>query len=98
MDAGKLFGRGIAFPPRVGVDGRLAWSEGAENVRDSMRVLVLTRQGERLLTPELCAGIDRWVFEPNTVTRRQGIMDRLTKRVRRREPRIAVEADAVAAR
>src|SRR5204862_2418677 len=92
MDAGKLFGRGIAFPPRVGVDGRLAWSEGAENVRDSIRVLLLTRQGERLLTPELGAGLDRWLFEPNTVTTRQVIKDRITKTLQKWEPRIVVES------
>ena len=26
-----VFGRGISFPPRVGVGGRVAWSEGEPN-------------------------------------------------------------------
>ena len=38
MDAGRIFGRGIAFPPRVGADGRVAWSEGeAEHPRGDPR-------------------------------------------------------------
>jgi len=26
-NAGKIFGKGISFPPRVGADGRVVWSE-----------------------------------------------------------------------
>ena len=39
VDSGNLLGRGIAFPPRVGSDGRLAWSEGEANIRDAIRVI-----------------------------------------------------------
>ena len=51
IDAGKLFGRGISFPPRVGPDGRVAWSEGEVNVRESIRVILMTEQPERLRAP-----------------------------------------------
>src|SRR5436305_1697397 len=30
MDDGRIFGRGISFPPRVGPDGRVAWSAGPD--------------------------------------------------------------------
>lgn len=92
MDAGTLFGRGIAFPPRIGPDGRMAWSEGEDNIRESIRVLLLTREGERLQQPDLGASLDRWLFEPNTVTTRQVIRDRITRTLQQWEPRIAVEA------
>ena len=35
MDAGKTIGRGISFPPRIGQDGRMAWSAGERNGRDN---------------------------------------------------------------
>lgn len=92
MDAGKLFGRSLAFPPRVGADGRVAWSEGSDNVRESIRIVLMTRQGERLFAPEFGAGLDRWLFEPNTVTTRQVIKDRIAKTLMEWEPRIAVES------
>ena len=41
-DAGDLFGRGISFPPRVGADGRIVWSEGEQNMRESIRVILMT--------------------------------------------------------
>jgi hypothetical protein len=92
MDAGKLFGRSIAFPPRLGPDSRVAWSEGDDNVRESIRIVLMTRRGERLFEPEFGAGLDRWLFEPNTVTTRQVIKDRIMKSLIRWEPRIAVES------
>jgi hypothetical protein len=42
MDAGAIFGRGISFPPRIGPDGRVAWSAGEENVRECMRIILQT--------------------------------------------------------
>ena len=90
MDVGKLFGRGIAFPPRLGPDGRVAWSAGDDNVRESIRIILMTRQGERLFEPDFGAGLDRWLFEPNTVTTRQVIKDRIMKSLAQWEPRIAV--------
>lgn len=90
MDVGKLFGRSIAFPPRLGADGRVAWSAGDDNVRESIRIVLMTRQGERLFEPDFGAGLDRWLFEPNTVTTRQVIKDRIAKSLAQWEPRIAV--------
>ena len=49
MNAGQLFGRSIGFPPRVGADGRWAWSEGADNVRESIRIILMTEENERLM-------------------------------------------------
>ena len=45
MDAGTILGRGIAFPPRIGADGRWAWSEGEPNIREAIQVVVLTEPG-----------------------------------------------------
>ena len=40
MDEGRVFGRGISFPPRVGPDGRVAWSAGPYNIREMIRVVL----------------------------------------------------------
>ena len=39
MNAARLYGQGMAFPPRVRPDGRIAWSSGEDNIRESMRVV-----------------------------------------------------------
>ena len=92
MDAGKIFGRGISFPPRVGADGRVAWSEGETNVRESIRVILMTEQPERLRTPNFGGSLGRFLFEPNTVATRRSIQDRITKELAQWEPRISVES------
>ncbi len=95
--AGSLFGRGLAFPPRVGPDGRLAFSAGEDNVRESIRVILLTEQRERLRLPTFGGSLARYLFEPNTVTTRQLIKDRITKELAQWEPRVAVESVSVEA-
>ncbi|APR76889.1 Hypothetical protein A7982_02236 [Minicystis rosea] len=95
MDAGKILGRGMSFPPRVGADGRIAWSEGEANVRESIRVILMTELRERIMLPEFGGGLGRFLFEPNTVTTRAQIRERIQKALERWEPRIEVESVSV---
>lgn len=92
MDAGKLLGRGIGFPPRVGPDGRLRWSEGERNVRESIQIILTTERNERLLLPGFGGSLGQFLFEPNTVTTRHRIAERITRELGRWEPRISVES------
>lgn len=92
MDAGLVLGRGISFPPRVGSDGRMAWSEGDQNVRESVEIVLKTELLERLRLPEFGGGLGRFLFEPNTTTTRRQIQDRIVKSLAVWEPRISVES------
>ena len=93
----NIFGQGLSFPPRVGADGRLAWSEGEENVRESIRVILLTEPAERLMREEFGCGLRRFLFEPNTVTTRTLISEAVQNAIRAREPRVRVEGVSVEA-
>jgi phage baseplate assembly protein W len=92
MDAGRILGRGISFPPRVGSDGRIAWSEGDDNIREAIRIILETNRNERLRLPEFGAGLRRYLFEPNTVATRHQLQDRILKALAAWEPRIAVDS------
>lgn len=94
-NAGKILGKGISFPPRVGADGRVVWSEGEINVRESIRVILMTELNERIHLPEFGGGLNRFLFEPNTATTRQLIKDRITKALAEWEPRISVQSVTV---
>lgn len=96
-DAGTLLGRGIAFPPRVGADGRIAWSAGDDNIRDAIRIILGTERSERLRLPEFGAGLRRFLFEPNTAATRHRLKDRILRALAAWEPRIAVESVDVTA-
>jgi uncharacterized protein len=92
IDSGKILGRGMSFPPRIGNDGRVAWSEGETNVREAVRVILMTEQRERLRLPEFGGSLGVFLFEPNTVTTRQLIKDRIGRALGRWEPRINVQS------
>jgi phage baseplate assembly protein W len=95
MNTGHLLGRGIAFPPQVGADGRVSWSAGEANIRESIAIILRTERRERLRLTEFGGGLSLFLFEPNTVTTRRLIQDRITKELARWEPRIVVEAVTV---
>lgn len=90
MDGGQLYGRGMSFPPRVGDDGRIAWSEGEANVREAIQIILKTEEKERINLSSFGAGLQRYLFEPNTVATQTQIGDRITKALQLWEPRIAI--------
>jgi uncharacterized protein len=90
-DLATLLGQGVSFPPRLGSDGRLAWSVGAENVRESLRVILSTDPGERVMLPAFGAGLRTFLFEPNTPATHRLIEERVAQAVARWEPRVRVE-------
>lgn len=97
MDSARVYGRGMAFPPRVGADGRIAWSEGEPNVREAIRIVLSTEPGERLRLPAFGAGLRRFLFEPNTLATHTLIRQTIAEALKRWEPRIQVEAVEVQA-
>ena len=58
-------GRHLAFPFRIGADGRtMAPANDSDHVRDEILQLLLTNHGERLFQPTFGGGVRRLVFEP----------------------------------
>jgi phage baseplate assembly protein W len=89
-DQAALLGRGLSFPPRIGTDGRVAWSAGDDNIRESIRTILLTDPGERIMLPEFGGGLRRFLFEPNTPASHALMEDQIMRALRRWEPRITV--------
>ena len=85
----------MSFPPRVGADGRIVWSQGEENVRESIRIILMTDLRERVMLPEFGGGLSAHLFEPNTVATRNQIRERIARTLERWEPRIQVESVTV---
>jgi phage baseplate assembly protein W len=92
----SVFGKGLSFPPRVGADGRMAWSEGEAGIRESITVILKTDPGERVGLAEFGAGLGRYLFEPNNAATHARIEDSITRALAQWEPRIAVEAVDIA--
>jgi uncharacterized protein len=90
VNAGTLLGRGISFPPRVGGDGRVAWSEGEQNIREAIQVILETELSERLRLPRFGGGLESLLFDPNTTATRTEVQDRIVKALAAWEPRVTV--------
>jgi uncharacterized protein len=92
MPRDTVFGSGISFPMRLGPDGRVAVSAGPENIREAIRVILLTEPGERLQLAEFGGGAGRFLFEPNTEGTRRRVQERIEDALRAWEPRIDLQS------
>lgn len=83
-------GRGLAFPPGIGANGRWAWSSGEENIAQSIRIILRTEKEERLMRPAFGGGLGRFLFQPNTTATHRMIEETITQSLGRWERRIRV--------
>ena len=86
-----FLGRGWKFP--VGVDtasGRIAMSEHEQDIRESIRIILATAPGERLMRPDFGCGIHDLVF--STISRATvGLFEsRLREAIIKWEPRVEI--------
>lgn len=94
--ASNIFGRGLSFPLRVGADGRLSWSEGEDNIRQSIELILKTEPGERVALTGFGTGLAKFLFEPNNTSTHARIEQAVADALARWEPRITVETIDVA--
>jgi phage baseplate assembly protein W len=91
-DPAKLLGQGISFPFRLGPDGRVAWSSGAANVRESVKVILMTENRERIMLPEFGTRLQTYLFEPNTPATRRLLQKEIEEALPQWEPRLQLES------
>jgi len=78
----------LPFPDE---DGALTYPAALdESVRQQLRVILSTRPGEQLMRPSFGAGLTGFLGEPDTITTRRRIVDRVTEAIAEWEPRIDV--------
>ena len=65
-----FLGRGWKFPVQVNpTTGRIAMSAYEEDIKESIRIIIATAPGERLMRPDFGCGIHDLVFSPiNSIT------------------------------
>jgi phage baseplate assembly protein W len=93
----------IGWPllPRPDANGRMVFPDLAESVRQNLQVILSTRPGEQLMRPGYGAGLVDFLGQPDTITTRREIYDRVLEGVGKWETRIDVirlDVDAVPGR
>lgn len=82
-------GRGLSLPLRPGTEG-LAQAAGVAKVEQSIRVILGTAQGERVMRPRFGCNLRSLVFAPNTVATANLARYYVLESLERWEPRIEV--------
>jgi phage baseplate assembly protein W len=95
IDEAQVFGCGVAFPPRLNATGQWATSVGAQNVRESIQILLSTRLGERLMFPSYGSALRTFLFAPNNPATRKSVQEAIENSLKQWEPRIAVDSVTV---
>lgn len=90
MPEADFLGKGIQFPIKTS-GGIFAQSEGAELIEESIRLILSTSPGERLMRPKFGCGLRKMVFAANTAAARSRIAYEVEEALKRWEPRIKLE-------
>ncbi|ALS61700.1 GPW/gp25 family protein [Pandoraea norimbergensis] len=95
MSTDKSFlGTGWAFPPRFGdsaARGRTQMVEAEADIHESLRIILSTVPGERIMQPTFGCGIKSYVFDEISESVLTEIRDAIERAILFFEPRITVE-------
>jgi len=90
---------GPVLPSGQNVPGKTQWSFNMANdskvVESSIRMLLSTERGERLMTPDYGVSLRRFVFNPNTQDVDTEVKDEIASAVARWEPRATLQSISV---
>ena len=90
-DPSDFIGRGISFPFRVDQSGSIATSSGVDDIDSSIRMILTTAPGERLMRPHFGCKIWELLFEPINANTLGLMSEAVREAIGRWEPRVTLE-------
>jgi len=88
----SFLGKGWAFPPAFNFEmGTLETVENEEDIKQSLRIILGTIPGERIMFPTFGCAIRKFVFESNDPTHISMLKDSIYDALLFNEPRIKLE-------
>ncbi len=92
MNQVDFLGKGFSYPFRMDTElGQMATSEGVALVEESIRILLGTKKGERVMRPDFGADLDSIVFSPIQANTFAMIQKYIKDCLDKWEPRIEVK-------
>jgi phage baseplate assembly protein W len=83
-----VIGTGFKFPIKVNPKGGLDWSSGPQRIQDAIWIILSTSPGERVMRPTFGAGVQDFVFAPNSAAYRTLLATAIKNALTKWEPRI----------
>jgi phage baseplate assembly protein W len=91
-DAQKFLGNGLSFPLRTDVRGQIALVSGNEDIEQSIRIILSTRPGERVMRPTFGCPVQDLLFEPKSAATASLLQEMVYAALAMWEPRIEVKS------
>lgn len=89
MEPYSYLGKGWGFPPTFGSQGQtVEMLSSFDDVESSLRILIGTATGERVMQPDFGCNMEELVFEPLDATMKTYIKDKVFTAILYHEPRI----------
>jgi len=89
-DSRKYLGSGLSFPLRTDARGQVALVSGGEDVEQSIRIILSTRPGERVMRPTFGCRAHELLFEPKSAGTASLLQEYVYDALQMWEPRIEV--------
>lgn len=84
----EFLGQGLAFPLQVNPKGEIALARGERDIEQSIRIILGTMPGERVMRPEFGCRVHELLFEPRDAATEGLIIEYVREALGRWEPRI----------
>lgn len=91
MNRADFLGRGWCFPILPDASGALAYSAGADHIAHSLRHILMTAFGERVMRPDFGCEAPDLVFAPGSVQYLRLLEASMRNAIRDFEPRVELE-------
>jgi phage baseplate assembly protein W len=91
MSGADFLGRGWRFPIMPDASGALGYSEGAAHIEHSLRHILMTAFGERVMRPDFGCEAPDLVFAPGSVQYLRLLESSVRNAIRDFEPRVELE-------
>lgn len=85
-----FYGNGMSYPAQIDASGGVGESSGVQKVEESMRIILGTQYGERLMRPRFGCNLKSLLFAPNNETTANLARYYVMEGLSRWEPRIDV--------
>jgi phage baseplate assembly protein W len=85
-----FLGTGLSFPTATDTRGSVSIISGAEDIRQSIQIILATNYGERVMRPDFGASLRDFVFEPADLSTIHRVQTRVQEALIDWEPRIDV--------
>ena len=86
----KFLGNGLAFPIRTNARGQIELVTGNTDIEQSIRIILQTRPGERVMRPTFGCHANDLLFEPRSAGTMSQLQNYVLDALRLWEPRIDV--------